>query len=129
MTVQEEKPKEEIYEFTDQYSRHPILGKVIPWTTTIITFESSKLPIDIKKKEVVDKLYSLLFNVLPFKFGEEDKLKTILYVVDHPDFTETVYSSNFLDYVRKELINIRRNYLRDFFSKNRMERALHERNL
>jgi len=107
--------RKEFDEFVYQRFQHPLITRVIPKITKIIQLESKKGYIDIKNEEVVDKLYNILFDCFPFKFGEEKKLETILYVFNHPDFNKTVYFNKFLDYLEKQLNKARREYIQDSF--------------
>jgi len=110
-----DKKKNGLDEFVNECSKHQFLVRVIFDITKIIQLESSKPYIDIEREEVVNKLYKLLFDCIPIKFGdalkvEEEKLRRIFYVFDHSDFTETAYYSKFLEYVKKELKKVRLGY-------------------
>jgi len=110
-----DKKKKGLDEFVNECSKDQFLAGVIFDITKIIQLESSKPYRDIEREEVVDKLYKLLFDCIPIKFGdtlkvEEEKLRRIFYVFNHSDFTGTAYYSKFLEYVKKELKKVRLGY-------------------
>lgn len=139
-----DKFSKQLDEFVNQYSTDSVMGKVIPDITKIIMLNYSKGYIEIKKEDIIHKIYELLLKFLPFKFeeekglysflfdrcpsefGEKEKLESILYIFNHPDFNE--YSHKFLSYLKKEVKNARSDYLKTLYS-GRFEENINGRNI